>query len=167
MGAVPRHHSARSASAPRMPRRPRQARRHRRGPATPIASPVASPPRRRHQSLRRSGSAARRRAGSASGLHGQASSRRHAHVGPDWRGQHDFNPASFAQDFQIPVSYLEPLVWIDGCHPGATALAGHRMGSGTTNTPRSPTASGRASTGMTTSGFTASDVVFSFYGLPG
>ena len=26
----------------------------------------------------------------------------------------DFNPAAFAQDFQIPVSYLEPLVWIDG-----------------------------------------------------
>jgi peptide/nickel transport system substrate-binding protein len=26
----------------------------------------------------------------------------------------DFNPAAFAQDFQIPASYLEPLVWIDG-----------------------------------------------------
>jgi peptide/nickel transport system substrate-binding protein len=26
----------------------------------------------------------------------------------------DYNPASFAQDFQIPASYLEPLVWIDG-----------------------------------------------------
>jgi peptide/nickel transport system substrate-binding protein len=30
------------------------------------------------------------------------------------KGNIDFNPASFAQDFQIPVSYLEPLVWIDG-----------------------------------------------------
>ncbi|HRA47905.1 MAG TPA: ABC transporter substrate-binding protein, partial [Thermomicrobiales bacterium] len=26
----------------------------------------------------------------------------------------DFNPVAFTQDYQIPVSYLEPLVWIDG-----------------------------------------------------
>jgi ABC-type transport system substrate-binding protein len=26
----------------------------------------------------------------------------------------DYNPAAFVQDFQIPCSYLEPLVWIDG-----------------------------------------------------
>ena len=30
------------------------------------------------------------------------------------RSNSDFNPASFAQDFQIPSSYLEPLVWIEG-----------------------------------------------------
>jgi peptide/nickel transport system substrate-binding protein len=30
------------------------------------------------------------------------------------RANLDYNPASFAQDFQIPSSYLEPLVWIDG-----------------------------------------------------
>jgi ABC-type transport system substrate-binding protein len=30
------------------------------------------------------------------------------------RSNSDFNPATFAQDFQIPCSYLEPLIWIDG-----------------------------------------------------
>ncbi len=30
------------------------------------------------------------------------------------RSNSDFNPASFAQDFQLPSSYLEPLVWIEG-----------------------------------------------------
>jgi peptide/nickel transport system substrate-binding protein len=30
------------------------------------------------------------------------------------RSNSDFNPAAFAQDFQIPCSYLEPLIWIDG-----------------------------------------------------
>lgn len=30
------------------------------------------------------------------------------------RGNLEYNPTAFAQDFQIPASYLEPLVWIDG-----------------------------------------------------
>jgi peptide/nickel transport system substrate-binding protein len=38
----------------------------------------------------------------------------------------DFNPASFAQDYQIPVSYLEPLIWIDGVtmEPGPCLATG-------------------------------------------
>ena len=86
------------------------------GPATPVATPIASTPtptptpvappesigQLRVVRDQRPQYAAERKRGGAISL---------IRVG---KGNTDFNPASFAQDFQIPVSYLEPLVWIDG-----------------------------------------------------
>jgi peptide/nickel transport system substrate-binding protein len=74
----------------------------------------------------------------------------------------NFNPAAFAQDFQVPISYLDPLVWIDEVTLEPKPWLARRWewddeGKTITYTLRADPKwhDGR--------GFTADDVVFSFY----
>jgi ABC-type transport system substrate-binding protein len=74
----------------------------------------------------------------------------------------NFNPAAFAQDFQVPVSYLDPLVWIDEVtlEPKPWLARSWEWG----DDGKSITYTLRADpTWHDGRGFTADDVVFSFY----
>ncbi|MFL5760303.1 MAG: ABC transporter substrate-binding protein [Thermomicrobiales bacterium] len=74
----------------------------------------------------------------------------------------NFNPAAFAQDFQIPISYLDPLVWIDEVtlEPEPWLAKSWKLDQSNRIITFALRADPKWHDG---SGFTANDVVFSFY----
>ncbi len=74
----------------------------------------------------------------------------------------NFNPAAFAQDFQVPISYLDPLIWIDEVtlEPKPWLAKSWKWDKGNRTITYTLRADPKWHDG---SGLTADDVVFSLY----